>query len=329
LLKMGIKGTTMLMLLGTVVGGLAVTNASATASTTSKKITSEFDKVGMRNLPMLTRSSDSRTVAGSLAPDVFTLGSALNVANENRKKSVKIGTGSVVEGEIDDRGLAAVKNMVLSKKNQKKVWRVIGNKWQYSGSMEKLNSAAQKSFQPHVAKTAFAYGAYSNLPDLYRVSSSSKYDMDKGSRHFITVTADNYLNVYTNYMVKPKNPANASTPNYTNISQSVKIKKFTRGKSTFAYYLAKPLKGFGTKRVRVGKSTRYLLKMSLGKVFQARDNVNGDAGTFRITVKVGTQKYYANLGNIAESYADLLEGNNYGAYSFDEQAAKTYVQTLQ
>ncbi|WP_143462836.1 hypothetical protein [Levilactobacillus enshiensis] len=314
--KMGSKSAVLLMLLGAAAGSLAVTNASAKTSkkamATSKKITSEFDKVGIRNLTRITRDSDSRTNAGKLQPDVFTVSKSLNLGNQYRNKGAKISKNSVVIGSVDSRGLASIKNTTLSKKNQKKVFSKIGKKWQYSISMNTVKPSILKS---HTAKTAFAYGGYSNLPDLYRAGSNSSSQVS--SKKFITVTADNYLNYYTN------------NTNYTKISQSIKIKKFNRGKSVYTYYLAKPLKGFGTKKVKVFGKTLYRLRMSLGDVFQAKDDKNGDADGFRIMVKVGNQKFYTNLGNIAESYADLLQGNNYGAYSFDEQKAKQYVQGLQ
>ncbi|KRL11207.1 hypothetical protein FD38_GL001719 [Levilactobacillus zymae DSM 19395] len=291
---------------------------------TSQKIDREFDKVGIRNLTKLTRHNMSSRVVQPFEPDVFTIGNKLTVGNQNRTHGVTLGKHSVVVGNINTWGVANVKTTTLSKKNQKKVFRTIGSKWQSAVSMTKLSQAAQTAFlTKHTSKTAFAYGAYSNLPDLYQKNAQSYFDQDKNNNGFVTVTADNYLNYYHNYATK------AGTPNYTKISQSIKIKKFTRGKSVYTYYLAKPLKGFGTKKVNIAGKKMYQLKMSLGHVFQAYDNTNGDAGTFRITVNVGSKQFYANLGNIAEAYAYSLQGSQDGQSAFDEQKAKTYIQGLQ
>ncbi len=329
------------MLLGATVGSLAVTNASAMSkgklaqlnnyakldkktTKTTKKVDSEFDKVGMRNLTRLTRINMSSSVVKDFQPDVFTIGQPLAIGNENRTHGVTLGKHSVVVGNVSTWGIANVDTTVLSKKNQKKVLNVIGHKWSYAVSMKKLNTSAQTAFlTEHKSKTAFAYGAYSNLPRLYRKNLQSYFDTDRANNGFVTVTADNYLNYYHNYTTK------SGQVNYTKIAQSIKIKKFTRGKSTYTYYLAKPMTGFGTKKVKVAGKTLYKLTMSLGHVFQAYDNDNGDAGTFRITVNVGNQKFYANLQDIAESYAYYLQGSPNGESSFSEQKAKAYIQSLQ
>ncbi|WP_367295326.1 hypothetical protein [Levilactobacillus yonginensis] len=291
---------------------------------TTKKVDNEFDKVGMRNLTRLTRINMSSSVVKDFQPDVFTIGQPLVIGNENRTHGVTLGKHSVVVGNVSTWGIANVDTTVLSKKNQKKVFKVIGKKWPYAVSMKKLSKSAQTAFlTEHKAKTAFAYGAYSNLPRLYQKNLQSYFDNDKANNGFVTVTADNYLNYYNNYTPKSGNA------NYTKIAQSIKIKKFIRGKSTYTYYLAKPMTGFGTKKVKVAGKTLYKLKMSLGHVFQAYDSYNGDAGTFRITVNVGSQKFYANLQNIAESYAYYLQGSPNGESSFSEQKAKAYIQSLQ
>lgn len=336
------RGTTSLMLLGTLLGvGLTATPAKAISQSkkkilasyakydrkvtkTSKKVDSEFDQVGMRNLPKLTRINMSSTKVMPFEPDVFTIGNRLTVGNENRTHGVTLNKHSVVIGSVNNWGFANIKTPTLSKKNQKKVFNVIGKKWSFAVSMKKLTKPAQTAFlTKHTPNTAFAHGAYSNLPTLYQKNRQSYFDDDRRNNGFITVTADNYLNYYNKYSTKSGNP------NYTKVAQSVKIKKFNRGKSVYTYYLAKPMKGFGTKKVTISGKKLYRLKMSLGHVFQAYDSYNGDAGTFRITVNVGHKKFYANLENIAEAYAYYLQGSSDGNAAFNEQTAKTYIQGLQ
>lgn len=57
------------------------------------------------------------------------------------------------------------------------------------------------------------------------------------------------------------------------------------------------------------------------------DNFNHDADGFRITVNVGSKKFYAPLGNVAESYAYTLQGKTFA--KFDSAKAKSYIQGLQ
>lgn len=329
------------MLLGAVAGSMVVTNASAMSKSrkaqlaayaksdkkvtkTSKRVDSEFDKVGMRNLTRLAHINMSSSVVEPFQPDVFTIGHSLKVGNQNRTHGVTLGKHSVVIGSVSAWNFANVDTLALSKKNQKKVFKVIGKKWSSAVSMTKQSSIAKNEFlTEHKPKTAFAYGAYSNLPLLQKKNAQSYLDQDRNNNAFIVVTADNYLNYYNNYATK------SGTPNYTKVSQSIKIKKFTRGKSNYTYYLAKPLKGFGTHKVSVSGKRMYKLTMSLGHVFQSYENNNGDADGFRITVMVGSKPFYVNLGNIAEAYAYYLNGENTDNASFNEETAKDYIQSLQ
>ncbi|TGD18488.1 hypothetical protein [Levilactobacillus suantsaiihabitans] len=329
----GIKGATLLMLLGAVAGSLAVTNASAMSksakqyltsakkadqksSKTSKKIDKAFDKVGMRNLSALMADGSNGVVPGSPETNIFYTTKKVSLSNGTSKK-VTLGKGSVVSGTVYQKGTFTVSSLNLSKKNQKKVFKGLSTKYPGSG----LSTVNGTPLTKYTKNTAFAHNGVRNLPDLQQKGLQSYFDTDKANNPFITVTSDNYLNYYTTSYKK------GNTANYSKISQSVKIKKFTRGSSNYTYYLAKPLKGFGTKKVKVGKKTLYKLKMSLGHVFMAADNFNHDADTFRITVNVGNKQFYVTLGDVAESYAYALQGHNYGSFSTSE--AKSYIESLQ
>jgi len=329
-----LKGIVSLLLLGAISGiGFTTTKASALSSsatkyltatqktdskstTMSKKVDREFDKVGMSNLTALTLDGQNNTLPNAPATDVFYTTRAVKASN-GASKTVTLGKGSVVSGTVFQKGTFTIYNSRLSKKNQSKVFKGLGTKLLGSA----ISTTNGTPLTKYTKNTAFANNGVRNLIDLQEKGLQSYFDTDRANNPFISVTSDNYLNYYT---TSYKSGNNA---NYSKISQSVKIKKFTRGTSNYTYYLAKPLAGFGTTKTRVGKTYLYKLKVSLGHVFMTHDNFNHDADGFRITVNVGSKKFYAPLGNVAESYAYTLQGKTFA--KFDSAKAKSYIQGLQ
>ncbi|MUV40571.1 hypothetical protein [Levilactobacillus brevis] len=340
MLNLNGKSAVSLLLLGVVAGGLAITNASAMSKSTkktltslqtkenkstktSKKIDSELDKVGVKNLNALMQNSNGNKISDTLNPALSTykLSKATKVS-VGGKTTVTLPKGSVVRGntytlnpKFPSRFAINVEN--LSKKNQGYVFKAFGNKEQI---VNFSLASTGKAMTSYTKSTPFSYSGIQNLPNLNSKNLQSYYISDRKNNPFITVTADNYLNYYTNYQ-------SGNNINYSKYSQSIKIKKLTRGSKNYTYYLAKPLAGFGTKRVRVGKSYQYKLVVSLGHVFRSYDNHNLDGGSYRMTVKVGTKSFYVDLGNIAAGYISKLKGTSDS--EVNESAAKAYIQNLQ
>ena len=310
MLKLGVKSATLLLLLSAMTGGLAVTNASAMSKSTrqsltarknseekvtktSKKVDQVFDQVGVRNLNALTANRYNGDITYPETMTTYKLASALTMSNEFRKKKVVLPAKTVVNGGVDSLNFLGVNNLDLSKKNQRRVFNAVGSK--YSGSVSLTNTGnvdgqGKPIFVSYQKNTAFSHQGMRNLPDLYSKNLQSYNDNDRQANPFLTVTSDNYLNYYSSNYETNVSPSIGLVPNYTKYAQSVKIKKFTRGKANYTYYLAKPLTGFGTKKVHVGQAVRYKLKVSLGHVFRAYDNYNGDPGGYRMTVNVGKKK---------------------------------------
>lgn len=340
------KCATALMLLGAVAGvsvATGTTTASAMSSSTkktltrlqtkenkttktSKKIDSELDKVGVKNLNALMQNSTDNKLPDSLntALSTYKLSRATRVS-AGGKKSVTLPKGSVVRGntytlnpKFPSHFAINVEN--LSKKNQGYVFKTLGSTNQLVNFT--LDASNKTKTNTYTKNTAFSYKGVQNLPNLNSKNLQSYYDSDRANNPFITVTADNYLNYYTNYK-------SGNNINYSKYSQSVKIKKFSRGTKNYTYYLAKPLKGFGTKKVKVGKSYQYKLTVSLGHVFRSYDNHNLDPGAYRITVKVGSKSFYVDLGDIAETYIGHAKGDKYATNAVSTADAQKYIQGLQ
>lgn len=344
LFKINRRGAIWLMLLGAVTGSMAVTNASAMSkgtkktltmlkkrenkkTATSRQIDAALDQVGVKNLSALMQDDNNGELPTDLPAALSThkLTRAIKIS-VGGKKSVTLPKGSVVLGskytlnpDFPSRFGIAIEN--LSKKNQKRVFKSL-SKVQPSAYFV-LEGKNQTAVGPYTKKTAFSYRGVQNLPDLQSKNLQSYYDGDRTGNPFLTVTADNYLNDYTNYQSK------SGKVNYSKYSQSVKIKKLKRGKTNFTYYLAKPMKGFGAKKVRVGKAYQYKLKVSLGHVFRSYDNYNLDPGGYRITVKVGKKSFYVNLGNIAETYIGNAKNDQYVENAVKPADAQKYIANLQ
>ncbi len=328
------------MLLGAIAGGLATTNASAMSKSTKKTLTTlqkkeekltktnklvdrELDKVGVKNLIALMQNSDNGSIPNTLDSNLNTYKlSQATVVSTGGSKTVTLPKGSVIRGSkytlnpnYASHFSINVEN--LSKRNQGYVFKKLGK------TSPKVNFVlnSKNKTKTYKKSTAFSHNGVQNLPDLSSKNLQSYFDADRSGNPFITITADKYLNYYSNYQTK------SGKVNYNKYSQSVKIKRFTRGSSNYTYYLAKPLKGFGTKKVRVGKTHQYRLKVSLGHVFQSYDNYNLDAGGYRMTVKVGSKNFYVDLGDIAESYVNKLRGNS-DSY-VNATAAQKYINALQ
>lgn len=330
----------LLMLIGAATGSLAVTNASAMSkstkktlttlqkkeeksTTTSKKIDNELDKVGIQNLNAIIQNSDNGSVPESLDPNLSTYSlTHATVVSLGGSKTATLPKGSVVRGSkytlnpsYPSHFSINVEN--LSKHNQGLIFKHLGS------SFPKVNFALSSTNKvtSYQKNTAFSHSSMQNLPDLYSKNLQSYFNADRSDNPFLTVTADKYLNYYTNYQTK------SGKINYSKYSQSIKINKLTRGSSSYTYYLAKPLSGFGTKKVRVGKAYQYRLRVSLGHVFRSYDNHNLDAGGYRITVKVGSKNFYVNLGDIATAYVNKLQGKT--TPYVNESDAQKYIQGLQ
>ncbi|MGX6428671.1 hypothetical protein [Levilactobacillus yonginensis] len=342
--KISSRGAATLMLLGALVGSLTMTNALAMSNSTrktltrlqtkqekvtktSRKVDREFDRVGVKNLNALMQADDNGQVPTELDSglSVYQLSRATKVSIGG-KKTVTLPKGAIVRGSkytLNPKfpSRFSINIADLTKANQRKAFKAFGVTTENCNFV--LDSKNKTRLLPYQKSTAFSYKGDMNLPTLQAKNLQSYYDSDRQNNPFIIVTADNYLNYYTNYQAKK-----SGRIQYDHYAQSVKIKKFTRGASTYTYYLAKPLKGFGAKKVRVGKKTEYRLTVSLGHVFQAFDNDNLDPGMYRMTVKVGKKAFYVDLGGISEAYINRLTNNPYGSNVVDQTAAQAYIQGL-
>lgn len=289
---------------------------------TSKLVDQTFDKVGIQNLNALIQNSanpDDPVILPVGDTQVHTLSRATTVYDG--KKKVVLPRGSIVRGrKFPSRNQFSFIVESLTKRNQKKVFHAIGTKT--SRLLFTLDTKNKTKTPLYTKNTAFAHQGTNNLPDLHEKNLQSYFDGDRRGNPFLTITADNYLNYYTNYLT------NSNKTDFSKFSKSVKIKKFTRSRTVYTYYLAKPIKTFGTKRVRVGHKTLYRLKVSLGHVFRCYDNYNLDPGSYRITVNVGSKKFYVQLGYLADVYAETLS-NNVTDIPADPVAGQAYVQSLQ
>lgn len=340
--KINGKGAALLMLLGATVGSMAVTNASAMSKSTkktltrlekreekktssSKKIDKAFDAVGMKNLNALTLNSYDGELPDYNQENTFKLLEPLTISNEFRKKKVVLPAKTVINGNIDTLNFIGVNTLDLSKKNQKRVFKALGSKYSSGVSFSNkgnLDDRGRKIMKKYTRNTPFSRNGQRNLPDLYAKNLQSYYDGDRSNNPFITVTSDNYMNYYSKKYKKN------AVANYSEISQSVKIKKLKRTGNGYTYYLAKPMKGFGTKRVVVANHYQYKLKVSLGHVFRSYDNYNLDPGGYRMTVKVGKRNFYVNLGNIAETYIGSVSGDKYATSAVSATLARQYIADL-
>lgn len=241
----------------------------------------------------------------------YKLKSPLTLTNEFRHKTVTLPKGSVVTGLNDGKGnFQNIDNTTLSIKNQKKVFKKLGN-WHRSFAMSKNNGGAM---QKYTRSTAFSKNTLASLPQLSVKTAKAQYDTAASSLPFISVTADSQLAYH-------KTGQTFSATSYA------KIKKFKRTHSTITYYLNKPVSGVTTRKIKVGKSYQYKLSLKLGHVFQSRDSYNGDAGAYNLTVNNGKQAFFLPLDNVAESYISSINGNEYVSDN-DKKVSTAFVEGL-
>ncbi|WP_143448101.1 hypothetical protein [Levilactobacillus brevis] len=205
----------------------------------------------------------------------YKLKSPLKLTNGFRHKTIILPKGSVVTGLNDGTGnLQNIDSTTLSIKNQKKVFKKLGN-WHLSFAMIKNNDGAT---QPYTRNTSFSINSLASFPQLSVKKAETQYDLAATTLPFISVTADNQLAYHSHGEIYQA-------------TRYAKIKKFKRTHSTITYYLSDPLKGVTTKRIKVGKAYQYRLNFKLGHVFQNRDSYNGDAGGYDITVNSDKQAF--------------------------------------
>jgi len=332
MIKLTRKYAAALMLLGAVAGvGIATGTTTANAKTKTpaaqiaarakiaaneKKVDKAIDKIDISNLSDLNSiytygPSATQTVQPYNMYQTYKLKSPLTLTNEFRHKTVTLPKGSVVTGLNDGNGnLQTIDNTTLSIKNQKKVFKKLGN-WHRSFAISKNNSGAA---QKYTRTTAFSKNSVASFPQLSVKTAKAQYDAAASSLPFISVTADSQLAYHSKGEIY-------QTTGYA------KIKKFKRTHSTITYYLNKPLSGVTTKKAKVGKSYQYKLCFKLGHVFQSRDSYNGDAGAYNITVNNGKQAFFLPLDNVAESYISAINGNEYVSAN-DKKVSTVFVEGL-
>lgn len=143
------------MLLGVTVGSLGITSASAIPVknvNTGKSIDNLIHKVDISNLSYFRTMYDYSKKPVMLNDQnrfqTYKLEKPLKLTNESRHKVVTLPKGAVVSGLSDDHGnLMGVNNPALSIKNQKKVFKGLGN-WRESYLISKNNGAAKHPRPP-------------------------------------------------------------------------------------------------------------------------------------------------------------------------------------
>ncbi|WP_261810892.1 hypothetical protein [Levilactobacillus humaensis] len=311
------KSALLLMLLGVVVGSFSVTNASADYQ---KKINTELNKVNINNLfklnvELITSVTSSDPVYPSIAQynlyQTYKLQKPLKITNDYKRKSMTLPKGAVVTGLSDGKGnLLNLSNMTLSIKNQKKVFKVLGNS-QGSHPVNKNNGVAN---YPYTRETAFSHDSLASFPAL-SVKASHMIMPGTLSLPFISITSDSQLIYHTKgSKYKP--------------TRYVKIKKFKRSHSKITYYLAKPIKGVTTKKVKSGKSHLYRVTFTIGHVIQHRD-LNGDLGLSDLTINNGKQVFFLTIDSYTptQAYIDTLTGYEYVSPE-NKKDSLAYIQSL-
>lgn len=309
------KGAALLMLLGAMVGSMAVTNASA-----KSKVNKEVAKINISNIfnanttftTGIGVTEKNETISPYNRFQTYKLNKSLKLTNEFKHKTATLPKGSVITGYADDQGnIINVDNTTLSIKNQKRV-KKLGN-WHYSYPMNKVNNGAVKKY---VRNTAFSYNSLASVPKLSVKTSQAQYDGAATKLPFISVTADSQL-------VYHKSGQSFGATYYA------KIKKFKRTHSTITYYLNKRVNGVTTKRTKIGKHYRYKLSLKLGNVFQSRDSYNGDAGAYNLTVKNGKQSFFLLVEEhtVLQAYLNTLTGNE-SISTNDKDLSLAYINSL-
>ncbi|MCH4123543.1 MAG: hypothetical protein LKF23_02540 [Levilactobacillus sp.] len=310
LFKINGKGTALLMLIGAVAGSMAVTNASA-----KSKLDKEISKIDISNLSNLSSeytygaNANNNSVNHYNLFQTYKIKSKLVLTNEFRHKKVILPKGSVVTGNSDGQGnLVNVDNTTLSIKNQKKVFKKLGN-WHYSKTFLKENGAAK---YPYVRTTAFSKNSVAAFPMLYARKETSNSD-NETTFPFISVTADSQLAYHSKGQV-------------FRATRYAKIKKVKRTHAKITYYLSKRLAGVTTKKVRVGNAYRYRVSLRIGHVFQP--SFASDTGSYHVTISNGKQKFYFVIFSPSpvESYLDNLNGKYVTPH--EQRISSDYIQSL-
>lgn len=309
----------MLTLLGAIMGSLGVTSASAEKArivNTGQHVDSLIHKIDIRNLSYFDTPYDSTnpsTMRNNSRCQTYKLKKSMKIANQNKHKEVTLPKGSVVTGLSDGKGnLISIENPSLSIKNQKMVFKTLGN-WHGSIPISKNNGGAQ---QPYTRNTAFSYKSLAMFPFLSVKSNNPVYDAGGYSLPFVSISADSQLVYHTKgSRYKPKRYA--------------KIKKFKMTHSSITYYLTKPVKGVETKKVKSGKSHLYRVTFKMGRVFQMMF-ADYDTDGYSLTINNGKQAYFINLREIGWNYIGSIVGLT-GADTVsakDAQITTDYIQGL-
>lgn len=315
------KNVLLLMLLGVTVGSLGITSASAIPVknvNTGKSIDNLIHKVDISNLSYFRTMYDYSKKPVMLNDQnrfqTYKLEKPLKLTNESRHKVVTLPKGAVVSGLSDDHGnLMGVNNPALSIKNQKKVFKGLGN-WRESYLVSKNNGAAK---HPYTRETAFSHNSLASFPFLSVKSNNLWYDYGDFSLPFVSITSDNQLVYHTK-------------GSKYNPTRYVKIKKYKRTHSTVTYYLAKPIKGVVTKKVKSGKSHLYRVTFKMGRVFKAFLDYTDDNDGYNITITNGRQQFFLQLDYLGSNYINPKVGVTGADYvsPANEKIATDYIKGL-
>lgn len=318
--KINVKNALLFTLAGIIAGSLGITNASAEKVrliNTGKHIDNLIHKVDINKLSYFRTDYDYLTKPSVLYKhnmyQTYKLKKSMKLTDQSKRKTVTLPKGTVVAGMNDGHGnLINVNSTALSIKNQKKVFKTLNN-WRLSYPLEKYNGGAK---QPYTRNTAFSYQSLATFPFL-SVKSNNRFDGSGAPLPFISVTADSQLVYHTKgSRFKP--------------TRYVKIKKYKRTHSTITYYLAKPIKGVATQKVKSGKTHLYRVTLKMGNVFQAFFNSTGDSDGYNITIDNGRQAFFFPLGYLGSNYIRPKMGVTGVDYvsPTDEKIAAAFIQKL-
>lgn len=282
------KKLLLVMAIGVAITGVMVSQGTALAKTThtvavsdsrnpETSITKEFD------MTTITRVSPD----GINIYNTYKTTKPFKITNEFRHKTVTLPAGTVVSGVSDSNGnLKYIKNLSISTKKQKAIFSKLGYNKTTSIFVDQENGIAKHKY---LRNTAYSYDSREVMPTLYKKTVNAKYGPNAYTPYII-VTADNYL---TYHSYKPDGPHGKFGANVAYTSAS-KIKKFTRTKSSLTYYLAKPMSGITTKRVRVDKHYWYQVKLTVGKTFETMEkNISDSTSTSTTINNNGKPEFFA------------------------------------
>ncbi|WP_261810126.1 hypothetical protein [Levilactobacillus humaensis] len=312
------RSTLLLVLLGAIVGSLGVTSASAEKATlvnTGKNVDVLIHKVDIRKLSNLDVTLDYPTPHQFRQGNyhTFKLKKPVKITDLNKHKTTTLPKGSIVAGASDGKGnLTSISNPSLSIKNQKLVFKSLRN-WDRSLPVSKNNGGAQ---QPYTKTNAFSDNSLALCPFLSVKSNNPISNAEGLTLPFVSISADSQLVYHTKgSQYKP--------------TRYAKIKKFKLTHSSITYYLAKPVKGVVTKKVKSGKTHLYRVTFKMGRVFQALFE-DADSDGYNLTITNGKQEFFVYLNDLGWKYVGSIRGTT-GADAVspeDAQAATDYIQGL-